>query len=98
MLEGTYSPNLKPGDVYPAGMEFAGVVETSSPLAPQYPVGTRVMGVTMGAFADYALCDPRMVLPIPESMSFEEAATLPVALATENDALTQAGFTSGDSV
>jgi NADPH:quinone reductase-like Zn-dependent oxidoreductase len=99
MLEGTYNPRLKPGDVYPAGMEFAGVVETSSPLAPSLPVGTRVMGVTMGAFADYALCDPRMLLPIPDSMTFEEAACLPVALATENDALvTQAGFKAGQSV
>lgn len=99
MLKGTYNPRLKPGDVYPAGMEFAGVVETSSPLAPSMPVGTRVMGVTMGAFADYALCDPRMLLPIPQGMSFEEAACLPIALATENDALvTQAGFKAGQSV
>ncbi|MFE4501011.1 zinc-binding dehydrogenase [Rhodococcus sp. NPDC056743] len=98
MLEGTYNPNMKQGDVYPAGMEYAGVVETSSPLAPHLPVGTRVMGVTMGAFADYALCDPRMVLPIPEHLSFEDAAALPVALATENDALTRAGFSAGKSV
>ncbi|AXL53462.1 putative oxidoreductase [Paraburkholderia caffeinilytica] len=99
MLKGTYNPKLKPGDVYPAGMEFAGVVETSSPLAPSMPVGTRVMGVTMGAFADYALCDPRMLLPVPDGMTFEDAACLPIALATENDALvTQAGFTAGQSV
>lgn len=99
MLAGTYSPKLKPGDVYPAGMEFAGVVETSSPLAPSMPVGTRVMGVTMGAFADYALCDPRMLLAIPDGMTFEQAACLPVALATEHDALvTQAGFIAGQSV
>lgn len=99
MLTGTYNPKLKPGDIYPAGMEFAGIVETSSPLAPSMPVGTRVMGVTMGAFADYALCDPRMLLPIPDGMTFEDAACLPVALATEHDALvTQAGFTAGQSV
>lgn len=99
MLQGSYNPRLKPGDVYPAGMEFAGVVETSSPLAPSMPVGTRVMGVTMGAFADYALCDPRMLLPIPPDMAFEAAACLPIALATENDALvTQAGFKAGQSV
>jgi len=99
MLQGSYSPRLKPGDVYPAGMEFAGVVEASSPLAPSMPVGTRVMGVTIGAFADYALCDPRMLLPIPDGMTFEDAACLSVGLATENDALvTQAGFTAGQSV
>ncbi|BCY08639.1 zinc-binding dehydrogenase [Actinoplanes sp. L3-i22] len=99
MLEGTYHPNMKTGDVYPAGMEFAGVVETSSPLAPHLPVGTRVMGVTMGAFADYALCDPRTLLPVPEGLSLTDAAALPVGLATEHDALvTLAGFTPGDTV
>ncbi|AZG46031.1 zinc-binding dehydrogenase [Gordonia insulae] len=99
MLEGTYSPNAKTSDVYTAGMEFAGIVETSSPMAPHLPVGTRVMGVTLGAFADYALCHPGTLLPIPDDLSFSDAATLPVGLATEHDALvTQAGFSAGGTV
>ncbi|MEV0788690.1 zinc-binding dehydrogenase [Kribbella sp. NPDC050459] len=99
MLEGTYSPASKTTDVYGAGMEFAGTVEISSPEAPHLPAGTRVMGVTLGAFADYTLCHPGTLLRIPDDVSFEEAAGLPVGLATEHDALvTQAGFTAGHSV
>ncbi|WP_125726432.1 hypothetical protein [Kibdelosporangium aridum] len=45
----------------------------------------------------YALCDPRLLLPIPDGLSFADAAAFPVGLATEHDALvTLAGFTAGD--
>lgn len=98
-LDGTYTANSQGEGPFTAGMEVAGVVETGSMLAPHLPAGTRVMGITVGAFADYALCHPRLIVPIPENLSFEEAAALPVALNTEHDALvTQAGFTAGDSV
>lgn len=98
MLEGTYNLGGRTGDVYGAGMEFAGVVETSSPMAPHLPAGTRVMGVTVGAFADYAICHPGTLIRVPDNLTFTEAAALPVGLATEHDALTQAGFTAGRSV
>ncbi|WP_433667088.1 zinc-binding dehydrogenase [Nocardia sp. CA-136227] len=98
-LEGSYTANSQQGGEFTAGMEVAGVVETSSPLAAHLSAGTRVMGITVGAFADYALCDPRLLVPIPDGLSFEQAATLPVGLITEHDALvTQAGFTAGNSV
>ncbi|MBU3062186.1 zinc-binding dehydrogenase [Nocardia sp. NEAU-G5] len=98
-LEGSYTANSQGTGPFVAGMELAGVVDQPSPLAPHLPVGTRVMGITIGAFADYALCHPRLVVPIPEGMDFEAAATLPVGLITEHDALvTQAGFDSGDAV
>lgn len=98
-LEGSYTANSQEEGVFTAGMEIAGVVETGSPLAGHLPAGTRVMGITTGAFADYALGHPRLVVPIPDRLSFEEAAALPVGLITEHDALvTQAGFTAGDTV
>jgi NADPH:quinone reductase-like Zn-dependent oxidoreductase len=98
-LEGSYTANSQAEGEFVAGMEVAGVVETSSPLAPHLPVGTRVMGITVEAFADYVLCHPRMLVEIPEELTFEEAATLPVGLITEHDALvTQAGFTAGRRV
>ncbi|MGW6007404.1 zinc-binding dehydrogenase [Streptomyces sp. NPDC055210] len=98
-LDGTYTANSQGEGPFTAGMEIAGVVETSSLFAPRLPVGTRVMGITAGAFADYALCHPRMLVPIPDGLGFEEAATLPVGLITEHDALvTQAGFEPGHSV
>ncbi|MFQ6395652.1 zinc-binding dehydrogenase [Nocardia sp. KC 131] len=98
-LDGTYTAAGQSDGTFTAGMEVAGIVERSSLLAPDLAVGTRVMGITAGAFADYALCHPRMLVPIPDHLSFEEAATLPVGLITEHDALvTQAGFTPGDTV
>jgi len=98
-LDGTYTAAGQSEGTFTAGMEVAGIVERSSLLAPGLPVGTRVMGITAGAFADYALCHPRMLVPIPDDLSFEEAATLPVGLITEHDALvTQAGFQAGDTV
>ncbi|MUL66201.1 hypothetical protein BOO86_17135 [Mycobacterium sp. CBMA 234] len=98
-LAGTYTANSQEAGEYTAGMEVAGIVETSSPLAPHLPAGTRVMGITAAAFADYALCDPRLVVRIPDGLTYEEAAALPVGLITEHDALvTQGGFTSGRAV
>ncbi|OBB84377.1 zinc-binding dehydrogenase [Mycolicibacterium peregrinum] len=98
-LDGTYTANSQSDGESTAGMEVAGVIEISSPLAPDMKAGTRVMGITAGAFADYALCDPRLLVPIPDGLSFEQAAALPVGLITEHDALvTQGGFTAGDTV
>ena len=98
-LEGSYTANSQEDGPFTAGMEIAGIVERSSPLAPHLPAGTRVMGITTGGFADYALGHPRLMVPIPDGLSFEEAATVPVGLITEHDALvTQAGFAAGNSV
>ncbi|MGW0580721.1 zinc-binding dehydrogenase, partial [Streptomyces sp. NPDC002920] len=54
--------------------------------------------VTLGAFAPYALVDHRHVITVPESLSWTDAAALPVALATEHDALAQGGFGLKQSV
>jgi NADPH:quinone reductase len=97
-LDGSYGASATTGS-FGAGMEFAGIVETEDPRSPHLPVGTPVMGVTVGAFADYALCLPGLLLPIPAGISFTEAAALPTGLITEHDALvTQAGLTAGQSV
>jgi len=68
MLDGKYGLNSKINDLYGAGMELAGIVETSSPLSPHLPVGARVMGVTQGAFVDYALGHPGTLIPIPDNV------------------------------
>lgn len=98
-LDGSYTANSQGEGPFTAGMEIAGVIERGSPLAPDLPAGTRVMGITTGAFGDYALAHPRLVVPIPDGLSFDEAASLPVGLITEHDALvTQAGFVTGESI
>lgn len=99
MLEGTYNPRAVAVDRYPAGFELAGEVAELGADVDGIAVGDRVMGVTIGAFAPYALVDPRHVLPVPGSLGWADAAALPVGLSTEHDALvTQGGFASGGSV
>lgn len=93
MLEGSYKPNTKASNVYPAGFEFAGLVDALGEGVTGLAVGQRVMGVTLGAFAPYAAVDARHVIPVPENLSWTDAAALPIGLATEYDALVQAEFT-----
>jgi NADPH2:quinone reductase len=99
MLEGSYNPNTKTSNVYTAGLELAGEVAAVGADVRSVSVGDRVSGAGLGAFAEYALLDHRHAIAAPESLSWIDAAALPVGLATEHDALvTQAGFTVGQSV
>jgi NADPH:quinone reductase-like Zn-dependent oxidoreductase len=99
MLEGAYSPNTKTSNVYTAGFELAGEVESVGSEVADFAIGDRVMGSTLGAFAPYALLDQRHAIAVPASLGWSEAAALPVGLSTEHDALvTQGGFQAGDSV
>jgi len=86
-----------PGTI--VGMEFAGeVVEVGAEVSAVKP-GERVMCSGAGAFAEYAVADWGRAIPIPASMRFEQAATLPVALQTMHNALVTAGrLAAGESV
>ncbi|MET8979452.1 zinc-binding dehydrogenase [Streptomyces sp. NPDC004539] len=98
MLQGTYNPRARTSDLFTAGLELAGEVDAVGAGVSGPAVGDRVMGVTLGAFAPYALVDHRHVIAVPESLPWTEAAALPVALATGHDALAQGGFAPGQSV
>src|SRR6516164_8615079 len=75
-----------PGTVI--GLEFAGEVEAIGGDVRDVREGDRVMCSGSGGFAEYAVTDWGRVAPIPtNTMSFEEAATLPVALQTMHDAV-----------
>ncbi|WP_047308128.1 zinc-binding dehydrogenase [Rhodopseudomonas palustris] len=81
------------------GMEFAGEIEALGDEAHGCKIGDRVMGSGTGAFGEYTLADHGRLLPIPDSMSFEDAATLPVALTTMHNAVVAIGkLRSGQSV
>jgi NADPH2:quinone reductase len=86
-----------PGTI--VGMEFAGeVVEVGAEVSAVKP-GERVMCSGAGAFAELAVADWGRATPIPAGMSFEQAATLPVALQTMHNALVTAGrLAAGESV
>ena len=79
-----------PADI--AGMEYAGEVESVGSGAFRWRIGDRVMGlVGGGAHAEYVVVHENEILPIPEALSFAEAAAIPEAFLTAHDALTARG-------
>jgi NADPH:quinone reductase len=71
--EGKYPP--PPGDSEILGLEVAGTIEALGAGVTGWQVGQRVMTlVGGGGYAEYAIAYASHLMPIPESMSFEEAA------------------------
>lgn len=82
------------------GLDWAGeVVEVGRDAKGGFKPGDRVMCVGSGGYAEYAVCDWGRTVRIPDALSFEDAATLPVALGTMHDALVTNGrLKAGESV
>jgi NADPH:quinone reductase len=81
------------------GLEWAGEVVAVGKAVNDVHPGERVMCSGTGGYAEYAVADHGRTLPLPAGMSFETAATLPVALQTMHDALiTQAHLQPGETV
>ncbi len=63
------------------GLDVAGVVEAVGPGAARFAVGDEVFGdlteCGYGAFADYALATEAALAPMPQGLTFEEAAAVP---------------------
>jgi NADPH2:quinone reductase len=82
-----------------AGIEWSGEVVAAGPQAVGAWVGDRVMCGGGGAFAEYAVTDYARAVKIPDAMSFETAACLPVGLSTMHDAIVTNGrLQKGQSV
>ena len=73
------------------GMEWSGEVAEVGPQAKDVKVGQKVMGSGAAAFAEYTLADHGRLFHTPSNMNFEDAATLPVALATMHNAVVTNG-------
>ena len=74
------------------GLEFAGEVEAVGSEVKSVQPGDRVMASGSGGYAEYAVADWGRVSPVPaNNMSWEQAATLPIALQTMHNALVTAG-------
>ncbi|MBM4380922.1 MAG: NAD(P)H-quinone oxidoreductase [Deltaproteobacteria bacterium] len=82
------------------GLEYAGEVLEVGERVTRVKPGDRVMGlVGGGAFAEQLCVSEREVLPVPEGMSFTDAAALPEAFLTAWDALVlQGGLRAGETV
>ena len=82
------------------GLEWAGEVAQVGPDAGSgFVIGQRVMGSGAGAFAEYAVADAGRVSAMPDGLTFEDAAALPVALQTMHDAVvTNGALSAGQGV
>lgn len=90
---------LYPGDPGPPGGECAGIVAAVGEGVTGYAVGDRVLGVSQGSFSKYAIIPEILAAPIPANLSFEAAATIPIAWMTAYYTLHHlAGIKPGDRV
>lgn len=84
------------------GNEFAGVVEKTGKNAVRFKPGDRVYGrmplKKIGAFAEYAAVKETALAAIPEYLSFEEAATVPLTALTAMQAFEVMDVHAGESV
>lgn len=73
---------MYPGELGALGSECAGVVTQLGRGVRNVALGDRVMALTTGSFSRYVTVDARLVAPVPEGLSFAQAATTPVAFLT----------------
>ncbi|GAA2973261.1 SDR family NAD(P)-dependent oxidoreductase [Streptomyces enissocaesilis] len=64
------------------GLECAGVVVACGEGVTELAPGDRVAGLVPASLASHVVADARALWPLPDDVSFAEAATLPVACAT----------------
>lgn len=96
--QGLYPDAPKPPCI--VGYEGAGVVEKLGAGVTGPAVGTRVLFLSrFGAHADVVCAPAAQVIPIPDALSFEHAAALPVNYLTAYQMLVQIGrVRAGDRV
>lgn len=64
------------------GMESAGVIEAIGDGVTGFKPGMRVAAVGAKAYSEYMLSRPSTVIPIPDFVSYDEAAAFPVQVLT----------------
>lgn len=82
------------------GLEMAGTVVATGPGVQGYGPGDRVFALLgSGGYAERVKVNEEMLIPMPENLSFEEAAAVPEVFYTAYDALfNQAGLLANQSV
>ena len=83
----------------PIGSEFSGEVIEVGADVRDFKKGDRVMCHSPGSHAEIAVSDHGRAMKIPDGMSYETAATLPIGLNTLHNALVTAGrLKAGETV
>jgi NADPH:quinone reductase len=95
--QGNYpAPPGSPQDI--PGLELAGEVAALGPGARRFELGDRVMAIVGGGGqAELAVVHERVLMPVPENLSWPEAGGTPEVFTTAHDALfTQANLRTGE--
>ena len=95
---GGYPP--PPGDSEVLGLEIAGTISAMGSAVKGVSKGDRVFGlVGGGGYAEQAVIDYRMAMPMPDGWSFEQAAAVPEVFFTASDNIfTQGGLSAGETI
>lgn len=90
---------IKPPLPFVPGSEVAGVVRVA-PAGSGFSVGDRVAAFPfLGGFAEQVVCDPSLVFPLPDGVTFEQGAALPMNYLTCHFALrTRGRLAEGEKV
>jgi putative PIG3 family NAD(P)H quinone oxidoreductase len=90
------APPGAPPDI--PGLELAGEVIERGDGANRFAVGDRVMGIVAGGGqAELAVVHERILMPVPENLSWTEAGAVPEVFTTAHDGVfTQAGLRAGE--
>ncbi len=95
---GAYPP--PPGESDILGLELAGEVEAVGSAVHNFGPGDRVFGlVGSGGYAEKAVIDARMAIPIPDGWSFRQAAAVPEVYFTAQETIfTLGGLKAGETI
>jgi putative PIG3 family NAD(P)H quinone oxidoreductase len=95
---GGYPP--PPGESEVLGLEIAGTVSAMGNAVKGMTKGDRVFGlVGGGGYAEQAVIDYRMAMPMPDEWTFEQAAAVPEVFFTASDNIfTQGGLSAGEAI
>ncbi|MDJ0620297.1 MAG: SDR family NAD(P)-dependent oxidoreductase [Calothrix sp. MO_192.B10] len=84
MLKDYYAEHLgidNPADI-PFGFECAGTIVALGENVDNFQIGDEVVALTVGSLSSFVTTKAQNVAPKPQSLSFEEAATIPAAFLT----------------
>lgn len=87
---GLYPPPAGESEVL--GLECAGIISSVGADVHEFKAGDRVMALLPGGgYAERVAVHERLVIPLPDALSFEEGAAIPEAFITAQQALLDAG-------
>jgi NADPH:quinone reductase-like Zn-dependent oxidoreductase len=84
------------GDARPAGTEGAGEVVRAGTGVTAFKPGDRVMATSRGMFAEYVLIPAALAIPVPDTLTWEEAGCTPLIFMVVHDMLVAQGKLKAD--